>query len=203
MLITPAQCRAARALLNWSQPDLAKRCEMHVQTISAFESETGSPTKNTLFKIHAVLSNAGIDFYGEYGVNLSESKFFISDSYIGALKDVLQTLQKGEEVLFMRADDRRNSRIDEECLSEIGAAGIKMRALTSANNKNLRSDREYRILPEKYFVTTTLYVIYADKIALNLDYKDDARFITLKNKTFASAMRKQFEYWWDASKPVA
>lgn len=41
IIIIPAQCRAARALLNWSQPDLAERWDMHVQTISAFENESG------------------------------------------------------------------------------------------------------------------------------------------------------------------
>lgn len=28
-IITAAQCRAARALLNWSQPNLAERCGIY------------------------------------------------------------------------------------------------------------------------------------------------------------------------------
>lgn len=39
MSITPAQCRAARAWLQWSQADLAEHSKVSVPTIARFERE--------------------------------------------------------------------------------------------------------------------------------------------------------------------
>jgi transcriptional regulator with XRE-family HTH domain len=66
--LSPAQCRAARGLLNWSQPDLANKSGMHVQTICAFENETGTPTKSTLEKMTKAFEYSGIEFSGSDGV---------------------------------------------------------------------------------------------------------------------------------------
>jgi transcriptional regulator with XRE-family HTH domain len=38
MPLTPEQCRAARALLNWTQEDLATRAEISRSTVRGFES---------------------------------------------------------------------------------------------------------------------------------------------------------------------
>ena len=38
MPLTPAQCRAARALLDWTQDELAERAEVSRGTIRGFES---------------------------------------------------------------------------------------------------------------------------------------------------------------------
>ncbi len=201
ILITPAQCRAARALLDWSQPDLAERCGMHVQTISAFESETGSPTKNTLQKISEVLEQSGVEFGPNNGVSMAESKFYQCENYNVALQDVLTTLKAGEEVLFLRADDRKNTAQEHDNISRLHEKGIKMRALTTTDNKIIRPDREYRLLPEPYFAATQLTLIYGDKVSLNVDYKDmNARFLVIKNMTLANAMKSQFEYWWKNGK---
>ena len=48
------------ALLNWSQPELAERCSIHVQTISNFEKESSTPSKNTLSKISITFDMAGV-----------------------------------------------------------------------------------------------------------------------------------------------
>ena len=38
MLLTPEQCRAGRALLTWTQDDLATRAEVSRSTVRGFES---------------------------------------------------------------------------------------------------------------------------------------------------------------------
>ena len=37
-MITPAQCRAARALLEWNQQELARKARVGVVTVHQFES---------------------------------------------------------------------------------------------------------------------------------------------------------------------
>lgn len=68
LIISPAQCRAARALLNWSQPVLAEECNLHVQTISNFEKNSKIPSKRTLEIIYATYLKNNIVFYENDGV---------------------------------------------------------------------------------------------------------------------------------------
>lgn len=58
----PAQCRAARALLDVSQQALADASEVGLRTISSFENEEGSPTRATVRLLRTALENMGVEF---------------------------------------------------------------------------------------------------------------------------------------------
>ncbi|WP_293802243.1 helix-turn-helix transcriptional regulator [uncultured Bosea sp.] len=60
-MITPAQCRAARALLDWSQQDLAKAAHLGLSTIRDFEKGRRVPTHNNLQGIKLALEEAGVE----------------------------------------------------------------------------------------------------------------------------------------------
>lgn len=60
-MITPAQCRAARALLDWSQQDLAKAAHLGLSTIRDFENGRRVPTHNNLRGIKIALVEAGVE----------------------------------------------------------------------------------------------------------------------------------------------
>lgn len=64
-MITPAQSRAARALINWSQPQLAEASGTGVSTIRDFETGKRTPIANNLAAIRAALESAGIVFEGD------------------------------------------------------------------------------------------------------------------------------------------
>ena len=68
--MTPAQLRAARGLLRWSQEDLASRAEVSVVSIRTFEGEKSIARKATLRALRTVLEAAGVEFIGEAGVQL-------------------------------------------------------------------------------------------------------------------------------------
>jgi transcriptional regulator with XRE-family HTH domain len=61
-LISAEQCRAARALLLWSQSELASRANVAKQTIQHFEIGKRQPYKRTLDDIVEALSSAGVEF---------------------------------------------------------------------------------------------------------------------------------------------
>ena len=68
-MLTPAQIRAARALLRWSAEDLAKRCALGVTTIrraELAEAATSLTVANDLAVRHA-LESAGVEFIDENG----------------------------------------------------------------------------------------------------------------------------------------
>jgi transcriptional regulator with XRE-family HTH domain len=65
--ITPAQCRAARALLRWSQKELARKSRVGEITIINFETEKTAPLAGTLLLLRQALEAAGIEFIEEDG----------------------------------------------------------------------------------------------------------------------------------------
>jgi transcriptional regulator with XRE-family HTH domain len=64
-MITPAQCRAARALLDWSQQDLAKAAHLGLSTIRDFEKGRRVPTHNNLRGIKLALEKGGVEVGAE------------------------------------------------------------------------------------------------------------------------------------------
>ena len=65
--ISAGQCRAARALLEWSQDDLAKASEVATKTIADFERGARAPMPRTLAALRAGLEAAGVEFIAENG----------------------------------------------------------------------------------------------------------------------------------------
>jgi transcriptional regulator with XRE-family HTH domain len=61
--VSPAQCRAARALLDWSQSNLVERSGVTQKTITDFErGVTTRPYRRTIEAIVATFEAAGIEF---------------------------------------------------------------------------------------------------------------------------------------------
>lgn len=65
-MITSAQIRAARALLDWSRADLAKHSEVGASALMRLESANGVPSGNikTFEAVQKALENAGVEFIG-------------------------------------------------------------------------------------------------------------------------------------------
>jgi ribosome-binding protein aMBF1 (putative translation factor) len=61
-LMSPEQCRAARAWLDWSQQDLAKRANVGLSTLKDFESGNRTPIANNLASIERALTEARVEF---------------------------------------------------------------------------------------------------------------------------------------------
>lgn len=63
----PSQCRAARALIEWSRPDLAKESSVSTRSIAAFENGESEPYESTVAAIRAALEGQGVQFIEENG----------------------------------------------------------------------------------------------------------------------------------------
>src|SRR5947209_8257728 len=62
MTISPAQCRAARALLDWSQERLSAESKVGAKTIVDFEQGKRSPFPRTVRDLRETFEAAGIEF---------------------------------------------------------------------------------------------------------------------------------------------
>jgi transcriptional regulator with XRE-family HTH domain len=67
MIITPAQCRAARGLLDWTQQDLADSAGIGIVTLRQVEAGVSAPRRATLEVIRRALEKAGVEFIDENG----------------------------------------------------------------------------------------------------------------------------------------
>ena len=65
--MTPAQLRAARALIGWSQDRLAEAAAVAKRTIASFEAGEREPYPRTMKAIRAALEAAGVQFIAENG----------------------------------------------------------------------------------------------------------------------------------------
>jgi transcriptional regulator with XRE-family HTH domain len=65
-MITSAQIRAARGLLNWSRKDLAEKSGVSFASMMRLESFDGVPSSNvkTLDSLKKAFEDAGVEFTG-------------------------------------------------------------------------------------------------------------------------------------------
>jgi transcriptional regulator with XRE-family HTH domain len=65
-MLTPAQLRAALALIGWKPSDLAEASGVHRNTINnfAFAPKPSNPSRKTLIAWSRALSRAGVEFIG-------------------------------------------------------------------------------------------------------------------------------------------
>ncbi len=76
MMVSAAQCRAARGLLKWKQEDLATAAQVGIVSIRQFEGEKTVPHRATLAAVRRAFEAAGVVFIpkngGGAGVRLRE-----------------------------------------------------------------------------------------------------------------------------------
>lgn len=66
--MTPAQSRAGRALLGWSQSDLSEHSGVHKRTIAGIEAGEARESRDaTMTKLREAMEAAGVIFLDENG----------------------------------------------------------------------------------------------------------------------------------------
>ncbi len=207
-LITPTQCRAARGLLKWSQPDLSKQAGIHIQTICAFENETGTPTKTTLQKITIAFEKEGVELTSGHGVKLFTASIKVLHGEEGIkefLDDIYNTvtLTGGDVLIVNNAEPFKQK---ESILSylkmhlkRLEHAGIKERILICEDDTNFLAPPEsYRWLPKENFCAVPT-IIYANKIAMKF-WGPPARVTIINDPQYAESMRNLFEFSWKSAR---
>jgi transcriptional regulator with XRE-family HTH domain len=66
-ILTAVQCRGARAMIGWSQRELAEAAKVARQTVVDFERGAHTPYPNNLAAIRAALEAAGVEFIEQNG----------------------------------------------------------------------------------------------------------------------------------------
>ena len=74
--MSPEQCRAARAWLDWSQDELAAKASVSLSTVRDFEKARRVPIANNLSAMRVALEESGIVFVdgATSGITFCEAK---------------------------------------------------------------------------------------------------------------------------------
>lgn len=86
-MISAAQCRAARAMLDWTQEKLAENAQVARPTIADFERNFRAPMRNNLVSITNTFEAAGLCFIPENGEGAGVRFRKVELEYIKSVKD--------------------------------------------------------------------------------------------------------------------
>jgi len=208
-LITAAQCRAARALLDWSQPILAEKCGLHVQTISNFEKGAKIPSKRTLETIARTLQAEGIVLLEDDGVQRKANRVMTysgEDGFKAFMDDVYETAKSmgGEICLFNAKPSNWTKWLDSYWYDKHVARmetilpKFDLKIIVKKGDYNFISNRfaEYRWVAERVWNENSFYA-YGDKVAFLNFENDNVEIYVLSQRKFAETMRFLFNLVWD------
>lgn len=208
VFINAGQIRAARAVLDWSQDDLAEHSGLSVATIRKIESGHLSPRGATMQAIASAMESAKVEFIAPMGVNLRTNDVTViesDESYSDLMENIWQTLrEKGGEVLFMFCNNAVASDEQVELQIKMRKAGIRFRFLCEEGNTYMHYPlAEYRWVPKQYY-KSNLQIVYGNKVAVCL-YKGQAfekvaKVIVVESPALAETTRNTFEFFWDNSR---
>ena len=206
-MITVAQIKAARGLLEWNQAQLAHATGLHLNAISNVERRRGSPRAESMALIQQAFEREEIRFIGLSGVELVPEQLdirkFSGAGFIRALTDDLLTSLTGprDELLSVLSDEKlfdlepeQNSRY----YRAKAKSKFRQRVILNAQTSTIYGDRnEYRMLPAAVLGAIS-YNIYGDKLALINWSRHEV--VVIRNQSVAEMFRKQFNYFWEQGK---
>lgn len=213
-LISSSQCRAARGLLNWSQIELARRCDMHKQTVSNFEAEKSTLSQLSLEKITLMFERNGVIFTEQGGVNPNISSVITyrgQAGFIEFLELVYQTardqggdicVSNVDEALFTKHLEEETDKFYMERMKQIKTNFTFKIIIKEGDTNIVASDyAEYRWIPTEQFHGVPFYV-FGDNLAF-LIFDDQTTIHLIYHPEIASAQRTQFTMAWENAQPVS
>ncbi len=208
-MISASQIKAARALLDWSQEDLAKMVDVSLPTLRNIE-KGGDTKQETLKNITSAFEENGIEFLIDDGVKRKTSAMKTLQGQKGYWEfydDVYETVKKlGGEILVSNVDELLFTKWLGErgmvhkgrmnALSKEKEFSLKILIREGDNNFTVPEYAEYRWTPKDRFSEIPFYV-YGRKLAIILFEPQNVSVFIIDNPKIAEAYKKQFNVIWD------
>jgi transcriptional regulator with XRE-family HTH domain len=213
-MIQPRQIRAARALLNWSQQDLAKASGIAISSIKNIENDLTVARRDTLAAIQEAFEKSGVEFLPNSGVRFKttnievfEGPLRFSDFY-----ELIYTHLKkhGGDVCIggsdlslyskYRSDPGVHRQRMMELLKERNDVSVRILCKEGNSDFDILGYAKYRWLPEEQFSPTSFYT-FGDYLALiSFFHEHPPQVILLHSAPYADAYRRTFELAWKNAK---
>ncbi len=214
-MIAIEQIRAARAMVNWSQRQLAAAAGLSLRNIHNIEAGLVVPRLETIKAIKTALEKANIEFGDDCTVTLRREVFDIEKREgEGALeslvRDFMEAYRQGtKELLLCNTIEKKwvemvTSAMNEEYNKSLMRFGVKERCLIAHGDKTMFGyPTFYRWMPKEYFREVS-YAVYGTTLALII-WSPTVRIAIIRNTHIADSYRRHFEFIWERSEipPVA
>lgn len=209
------QIKAARALLDWSQDDLAAQSDLSIATIRKLELGHISPRGQTTHALRNAFEKAGLEFLEPDGVRHRPDDIIIfqgKDGFRDFYDDIFYTVSKKKcEVVVVCPDEQPVSSalgdfrfMHMERMTRLKDA-INFRCILTHNPHDIPATGycEYRHM-SRHYVDSVPFYIYDDKYAIIVfDTPVSPKVTVLRSMTVAHEFLKMFNSMWDKSTPLA
>lgn len=210
-MISIEQIKAARALLGWTQDDLARAANLSKPSINTLERRIANPKVDTMAAIQRALEEAGVEFTDGPGVKLRSSILKTEiyegqDSLIRLVNDIFDTLVgTDKELMIAGVQEKTYEQEGGERITDLIHKRVKQNIKTKlisceGETHFIEPIEHYRLIDEKLFPKTPWYV-YDNKYAILL-WGPPQKVVVVENTEIAAAMRDQFLALWEMSVPA-
>lgn len=207
-MITTAQIRGARGILNWSQGDLSERTGLSPTSVGGIENGLTNPRDSSIAAVQKAFEDAGIEFIANDGVRKRGGEILIFRGKVGFVDFfdyVFQTVRgwsgdvcvsNVEETTFLKWAGE-TAQVHMERMSRL--EGIRYKVLLKEGDQNFAASSyaQYKWIPKRYFHTVPFYV-FERKLAIFV-FDEEPLIILHKFSTIAEAYRAQFEALWESA----
>ncbi len=210
-MITIQQVKAARALLDWTQTDLATQSGLSLASIANIEQGKGKTRGKSMDSLRGAFEQNGIEFTPDPGVRLRREKFQMQlwegeESVPRLWLDIEQTLGlTGGEVLMSGIEEalwlKRYPQSLLEAVRRRWQMGIRGRLLVAEGDNLVLVGVEGSRAISPILFNQTPYLVYGDKFAI-VTWGPPQYVLCVQNKLIADTFRRQFEYNWQNGKPL-
>ncbi len=212
-ILTPDQLRAARALVNVTQHDVAKRAGISRNAINNFERGHVVPRIETLKILRQTMELYGVEFEGSNGLRKVSERFDV-ECYEGP--DYMDRLlaEERREIIEGRCrslyiTNINNASLTAEELKEISGEWLAFRQKHNIDERILvREDhlffiqpkKDYRLLPPDV-AGEVPSLIFGDTLAIIVS-GEPVKLVLIKNPSIAETYRRQFLAQWNLARPL-
>ncbi|MFY9288430.1 MAG: helix-turn-helix transcriptional regulator [Alphaproteobacteria bacterium] len=212
-MMHPRQIKAARALLDWSQKDLADAADLSSGTVRNVESGDMSVRGATAEIIRRVFEESGIEFTEGEGVRLRNDTVVVYqglDSCDMFFDDVLRTIkEKGGEVVSLF---KSHTVLIEACGIKLGKFGQMQELSKHTKIKCIAPQAQDASFPNspcemrgilKQHIGPSSYFVYGNKYAIVLqEARTRFKFVVFTSESLAEDYRHHFYSMWNLAPPV-
>ncbi len=211
--ISCRQIKAARALLDWSQEDLAAATTLSVATIRKLEVGNISPRNSTNKHIRAAFEDNGLEFLQPNGVRQVPDEISIYEGHEGICSffdDVHGYAREngGDIVTVCINEDPISEGLGEyrffhyERMMQIKER-VSVKCILTENFKSTPGQYcEYRSISKAYVDAVPFYIFGNNYSIMLFKVNPSPKIIVHRSALLANAYRKQFYSMWDKATPV-
>ena len=214
MIITSDQIRAARALLEWSQEDLANKSSLARRTVALIESGKQKPGLDTIEKIISAFDQEDVEFAASEGVRRKAESIRVftgEDEAYDFFDFLLDHSQKTMDPVYLNSVCTNEYtrcipgfHTCDYCVGMDKLAGqIDVRFISKENDHDLvyKSYAKYRTVPEEQFNALVPIYVFGDYIAIML-FLDEVCIFLIEDKDAAELYRQKFLEQWEVATPL-